>query len=290
MCCLSDDEELYNISEGEGCKCGPKCMWALLWLTFAVACLGVAMGGYNFHRDHKQDDAIEASQDVAATKVLSVEINEQYYGVNTLTLAGTPYVDHIPAGLIMTKGGSMYGKGHCITRKHDPMASLYFIKQFEADFRGPLVNDSYDYIEMRFEIPFGTLLDQHSGTGYYGYNIGLEYDEEYDRESNRPIRTRCALPYCPRSTTDEAVESLTHYSNIVKEHYVSQGTLSLKNATNFSYAMPTHITCGCTDETPARFACKFSAKELIGTYGRYRLDINFDYLIRPALRGPTNPY
>jgi len=265
-------------------------MWGLLILTLAVACMSAALSGYNFHKDHKQDDAIEASQDVAATQVLAVELLAQYYGVNTMTLSGVPYVDHIPSGVIMSKGGSLYDKGHCITRKHDPMASIYFIKQFEADFRGPLVNNTYEYIEMRFEIPFGTLLDQHSGSGYYGYNTGLEYDDEYEHESNRPIRTRCAMPYCPHVSIDEAVESLTHYSVIVKEHYVSQGSLSLKNTTTFSYTVPTHITCGCTDETPARFACKFSAKELLGSYGRYRLDVQFAYLIRPALRVPTTPY
>lgn len=240
------------------------------------------------HVNHNQEHEIINAQVEVNNKVFVVDIMEQYYGITDDNTARSIWVDHIPTGIIMPKTGPLYEKSHCVLRKNDPMGTIYFMKQFEADFRSLSNTTTYTSIELRFEVPIGTLLDQSTGDGYYGYGATTSESNDFKQIVSAGKRGRCGIPFCPSVYTNaETSPTQGDYSVITKEHYMLQSTLY--RGDDSRTIIPVHINCGCTAETPPRFSCRFPAIHLLGVHNYYRLDISFDYLLKPNIRGPNNP-
>ena len=155
-----------------------------------------------------------------------------------------------------------------------------FFREFKADFRSLTNATTYTSIELRFEVPFGTPLDQSTGDGYYGYGATTSESNDFEQIINTAKRGRCGIPFCPSMYTNtEAPPPQADYSVLTKEHYMLHATLYRGDASHT--IIPVNINCGCTDETPPRFSCHFPAINLIGVHNHYRLDISFDYLLKP---------
>jgi len=295
MCCCLDDENVFDMDAGTWAE-NPRCFWLFLWLSLAVSVTSLILVGIATHVNHKQDNAIndDLSEAMKTETVISATVLDQYFGVTRNSFTGAPMIDHIPSSILMPKTGRLYEKAHCITEKHSPFGTIMMMKQFEVDLRGAsMASIQYSSIQMRFEVPFGDVMDSETGSGYPGIlNVTVE-------------RKRCGVPFCPDYQTillgtdyNELRQTESNFAMVIGEHYVFYGGLYERviipgtNSTTEVYdetLVTKRITCACSPEIPPRFSCSFPAVSLNGKHGWFRLDIGFRYLLKPVTRSPYSP-
>jgi hypothetical protein len=313
--CL-DDDDLYDYECMDKFKENASCL--VLTLTFMIATTALIIAGLNLRTNHHQDTELknDLADAIKSEVVIRTEVSEIYYGISLNPETNRNTIDHIPGSLLMPKVGALYEKSHCIIKKNSPLAVMYIMTQFESDFRGARtasrLSTHYHTIQMAFEVPFGDVLDGKTGSGYLGYNEGYSslgdtipplgsYDSpDHAMQGTSTTRMRCAVPYCPNYDTMLSVgetNNLSPFAKLHDEHYVINGGLyeriavvgNESNAVYMEERVPGRIACGCTKEIPPRFQCSFPAAALNNKHGWFRLDISFEYVLKPTTKNINHP-
>ena len=309
MCCWDQENQFHD---DDVCGCGETgCLWVGLLLTFTIASGALIFAGIDRHTNNHQSSLIDKQLgDASKTEtVINTVVSETYYGIARDPTTGVVSKDHIPGSILIPKNGVLYEKAHCIMEKNSAFGSMFMMEQFEMDSRTSSPSSSsrsliseYERIQIVFEIPFGDVMDVETGSGYTGFNTGGPANDGYEQYNPniQTTRKRCGVPYCPDYSSIFTYQGVQDdaFAKLVGEHHMLSGGLyerivtSQENGTMPLYTetlIPTRISCGCTAETPPRFACTFSASQLHNRHGWYRLDIAFKYLLKPIAKNPLYP-
>jgi hypothetical protein len=357
-CCFVDDTDLLSLTDESCCENDGYCtMWFFIVLALIAGCLAVGLAGSNMHAIHKLEEKFGKNDDLIyltmIPKVIVANIATQYY---SLSISSTPQQgggggrslrrEHLSTSFLSPLGtysanypsadngasGSVYRKAVCVYHHHSPVAHVSLTDQFSFDFTDvqmlqdpPSSNqhsnlfDPFDYLSVRVEIPFGTVLDQVTGYGYPGYGV------HQHQQQQQP--TLFPLPYATIwndysfniigsgawKTTyggggvgisdvidiiSASLPSTDEYTALLPGEFLNViGTIAYRsNRTNpvtreivyFDQPLALDLVkCGLSAESSQRFECVFDSSQLFGKSGVARLSISFDYLVHPKSPRPT---
>lgn len=364
-------------------------VWSFVTLVGLISIAGLALAAYSIKVNVDQGKIIDPLEDdffnktlekISSTVDIHAHVDPQFYGI-TVTGLHSIYSsgsynrpkmrgEHISTSQIYPRVAVPYINGFCSHDKNGVFTKLYTSFQFSADFRKVTpttkkvdINTTsrqitqvqtspfYDYLEIRFEVPFGDVMVPESGAGYYGYKTSLfetvgednhqmksqkvnntttppsSQQQDTDTSKIELVRKRCPVPYCltwreidwlggiwgldgedtsfvdiaratiptsPSSLTASVAEFFTKgtVKKRVQEVAVSNvGNENIHNQNVFYYDKVvdslSSIRCGCSGESPMRFACILPAHEIMNQDpSTYTVDLEIKYPVKPTGRKP----